>query len=182
VRDAALELVNSGERLRDRTWLRAAAARWGVPLDRLPTSGEIAELERLRDLLRRLAGTVASGRQLSPRDLAELNAVLGRAPVRARIVAEPDGGYAVEMTPVAAGWRELAVRELAGSFGSLLRRSRPPHRLKLCANPECRAAFWDESRNRTRRWCDPSGCGNRARVRRHRALRSRRGRDDDRPA
>jgi predicted RNA-binding Zn ribbon-like protein len=97
-----------------------------------------------------------------------LNAVIAATPVRAELVAEPDGGYAVVMTPLASEWRELAVRELAGAFASLLRQSFPP-RLKLCAN--CGAAFWDGTRSRTRRWCDSRTCGNRVRVRRHRERR-----------
>jgi predicted RNA-binding Zn ribbon-like protein len=65
------------------------------------------------------------------------------------------------------------VRELAGSFGSILRRA--PDRLKLCENPDCRRAFFDRTRSRTLRWCDSAGCGNRARVRgyRERARKSR---------
>ncbi|MER5891292.1 CGNR zinc finger domain-containing protein [Streptomyces sp. NPDC001941] len=34
-------------------------------------------------------------------------------------------------------------------------------RLALCASPTCRAAFFDTSRSRTRRWCDMNTCGNR---------------------
>ncbi len=34
-------------------------------------------------------------------------------------------------------------------------------RLALCASPTCRAAFFDTSRSRTRRWCDMGTCGNR---------------------
>lgn len=34
-------------------------------------------------------------------------------------------------------------------------------RLALCASPTCRAAFFDVSRSRTRRWCDMNTCGNR---------------------
>lgn len=33
--------------------------------------------------------------------------------------------------------------------------------LALCASPTCRAAFFDTSRSRTRRWCDMNTCGNR---------------------
>lgn len=35
-------------------------------------------------------------------------------------------------------------------------------RLALCASTTCRAAFFDTSRSRTRRWCDMNTCGNRA--------------------
>ncbi|MFI6349472.1 CGNR zinc finger domain-containing protein [Streptomyces sp. NPDC050560] len=34
-------------------------------------------------------------------------------------------------------------------------------RLALCASPTCRAAFFDTSRSRTRKWCDMGTCGNR---------------------
>ena len=34
-------------------------------------------------------------------------------------------------------------------------------RIALCASPTCRAAFFDTSRSRTRRWCDMNTCGNR---------------------
>jgi predicted RNA-binding Zn ribbon-like protein len=40
-------------------------------------------------------------------------------------------------------------------------------RLKACRN--CGWAFWDESRNRSAAWCSMQLCGNRLKVRRHRA-------------
>jgi predicted RNA-binding Zn ribbon-like protein len=42
-------------------------------------------------------------------------------------------------------------------------------RVKVCAAPDCRWAFVDTSRNRSRRWCDMSDCGNRAKARTWRA-------------
>jgi len=96
-----------------------------------------------------------------------LNAVSRRLPVRAHLQAEPDGGYVVAFDPVGGKWIDRTERVLAGSFGSVLRRSRPP-RLKRCADETCRRAFVDETRSRTRRWCELGTCGSRARVRRHR--------------
>ena len=115
-----------------------------------------------------LADTLAAGRALSPAELAGLNEVNGRLPVRAELQAEPDGGYVVDFEPVGGEWVDRLERELSGSFGSILRRSRPP-RLKRCADGACRRVFYDETRSRTRRWCDSGTCGNRARVRRHRS-------------
>ena len=47
-------------------------------------------------------------------------------------------------------------------------------RLRAC--PECRMLFFDSSRPGKRVWCSStSGCGNRAKVRRHRARKSQRG-------
>lgn len=40
-------------------------------------------------------------------------------------------------------------------------------RLKICANPECRRTFYDDSRSYTRRWCTPQ-CGHIVRSRAYR--------------
>ncbi|MEV7392546.1 CGNR zinc finger domain-containing protein [Streptomyces sp. NPDC091215] len=42
-------------------------------------------------------------------------------------------------------------------------------RLRLCANPDCRGAFFDTTRSRTRRWHSYELCGNRLNVAAHRA-------------
>jgi predicted RNA-binding Zn ribbon-like protein len=46
-------------------------------------------------------------------------------------------------------------------------------RLKVCADPACRWAFYDRSKNHSRSWCNMAVCGNRAKARefrrRHRA-------------
>ncbi|HEX6230291.1 MAG TPA: CGNR zinc finger domain-containing protein [Actinomycetota bacterium] len=48
--------------------------------------------------------------------------------------------------------------------------------LKQCADEECRALFYDRSRNHSGRWCSMSACGNRAKVR---AWRERQREHDD---
>jgi predicted RNA-binding Zn ribbon-like protein len=116
------------------------------------------------ELVRRLANAVATGRMLSSSELDELNVLIGRTPVTARLLDGGEGRYALELTPVA----EDPERELAGSFASLLRRA--PDRLKRCE--ECRRFLLDRTRSRTQRWCS-TRCGDRARVRTHRKRRSR---------
>src|SRR5262245_54084491 len=44
-------------------------------------------------------------------------------------------------------------------------------RLKVCPADDCLWAFYDRSRNRSRRWCDMEICGNRAKVRSYRERR-----------
>ncbi len=46
-------------------------------------------------------------------------------------------------------------------------------KLALCASPTCRAAFFDTSQSRTRKWCDMNTCGNRQKKARFHAGRSR---------
>jgi predicted RNA-binding Zn ribbon-like protein len=111
-------------------------------------------------LLRRLAATVAAGWMLDEAQLAELNELLARTPVTARLVDGGEGRYALDMRAVA----DDPERELAGAFASLLRRA--PDRLGRCE--ECERFFLDSTRSRTQRWCTPQ-CGDRARVRAHRA-------------
>jgi predicted RNA-binding Zn ribbon-like protein len=169
---AALDLVNSLtpegiDLLEDGGWRGAAFERWGVAVRQRPTRRDLDALRDLRGLLRRVVERLASGAELTEADLHALNRAIA-GPIRARLEHAPDGGYQVDMRALASSWREFAVRELAGSFVALLRRSHPP-RIKVCANPDCRRAFYDETKSGTRRWCDSATCGNRMRVRRHRA-------------
>ncbi len=173
--EEALALLNTErpdapDRL-DSSWLSVTLPAWGIQPPRLVTDRDLAALREVRTLVRRLARVVAAGKTLSAKDIGEFNAVLGATPTRAAVV--PDGDrYLLDMTPVAAGWLEVTIREVVGSFAAMLRVD--PSRLRICAAPGCETAFWDETRSRTRTWCDPRTCGNRVRVSRHRqAGRSR---------
>ncbi|MGZ8782369.1 MAG: CGNR zinc finger domain-containing protein [Gaiellaceae bacterium] len=115
------------------------------------------------ELVRRLADVVVTGRMLRRAELEELNALLGRTPVTARLVDGGEGRYALDLRAVA----DDPERELAGSFASLVRRA--PERLKRCE--ECARFFLDSTRSRTQRWCTPQ-CGDRSRVRAFRARAS----------
>ena len=42
-------------------------------------------------------------------------------------------------------------------------------RMKACQADDCRSAFYDGSRNRSRTWCSMRVCGNRAKARAYRA-------------
>jgi len=47
-----------------------------------------------------------------------------------------------------------------------------PTRLSRCSAEDCGLVFYDSSRGGTRRWCSMQRCGNRAKVRAHRARRA----------
>jgi predicted RNA-binding Zn ribbon-like protein len=63
------------------------------------------------------------------------------------------------------GGRELSLGTAA--FLSAMRLLEPVRlvRIKIC--PNCHWLYFDESRNRSRRWCDMTVCGNRAKAQRH---------------
>ncbi|WP_037304250.1 CGNR zinc finger domain-containing protein [Amycolatopsis orientalis] len=48
-----------------------------------------------------------------------------------------------------------------------LLRSGDRERIRECEGPGCGWVFTDHTRNRSRRWCSSSDCGNRARAKRH---------------
>ncbi|MEU7141540.1 CGNR zinc finger domain-containing protein [Nocardia sp. NPDC046473] len=47
-------------------------------------------------------------------------------------------------------------------------------KLALCASPTCRAAFFDTSQSRTRKWCEMNTCGNRQKKARFNANKNTR--------
>lgn len=121
-----------------------------------PPPEAIARMAALRDLVRRLAGDRPQGRRADrpPAD-EEIAAALGRTAFR----ITPAG-----LAPLRSGWPGF----VDGLLPGLLELRQNAARLRVCANPRCRFAFVDRSRNRSRIWCETAVCGNRTRVGRHR--------------
>jgi predicted RNA-binding Zn ribbon-like protein len=118
----------------------------------------------LRESIYRTAKAVSEGAALEEKDVALLNATASKSPARPQL----NKGV---VTYRAANAVEAALSALAADaiecFGSERR-----DRVRTC--PECRMIFFDTSRPGQRRWCSSaSGCGNRAKVRRHRQRTSR---------
>jgi predicted RNA-binding Zn ribbon-like protein len=94
-----------------------------------------------------------------------VNALLARGHLRDRIGADgPESVVQVDDERWRIAW--LAAHDLV----ALLRRT--PERIHRCRGPDCILWFLDTSRNGTRRWCSMDVCGNRSKVRRHRARRA----------
>ncbi len=174
---ACLDLLNSEwhdyrgtgrteDRLENLDWLNEFLSRWGLDVAGPPVYAAKAALVSLRSLLRRMVEDLGAGRQPSDNDLNKLNAILVAAPVACRL-ARNEEGYQVEQVPLKRDWNWI-LAEIAVSFVELLA-FYDPLRIKVCENPDCGWVFYDESKNRSRRWCEGSGCGNLLKVRRFRA-------------
>jgi predicted RNA-binding Zn ribbon-like protein len=74
------------------------------------------------------------------------------------------GGFGPRWRP--ADDLDLPLWQTAASAGEVLA-SDDLDRLKQCPGEKCGWVFIDVSSNRSRRWCDSTMCGNRARVRAH---------------
>lgn len=162
-----------------------ALATWIQQSGRLP-GGDVEELRTLagrrpdaarvewqracafRETLFRIFRAIQQGEDVVVSDLAELNAELAVALAHARL--EPDaGGYGWSWVSVATDLRSPRW-PIARSAANLLT-SADRSRIKECASPTCLWLFVDGTRNHSRRWCEMKGCGNLAKVRRHRKRR-----------
>ena len=83
--------------------------------------------------------------------------------------ADPTTATAHPADHAAAEAARLVIAVVVGDYLAVRARGEWP-RIKVCGSPDCRWAFVDGTRNRSRRWCDMAGCGNRAKNRawRHR--------------
>ena len=153
------------DRIEKPTWLSQFLMRCGVPPRPLPGPAGREALRRLRSVLRRSAVVLMDGKPPGRRDLEAINRCLADAPLTRRVAADARG-FVVELIPRVGGvaW---ALGEVAASFAELLATG-DPTRIKVCANRDCGWVMYDESRNRTRRWCESTGCGNLIKVRRYR--------------
>lgn len=139
-------------------WLRAA----GLAAEGLaePTAEQLADARSLREAIYRTGLHGMSGQALDPNDLAILNAAALRPPLRPQW--RGDALVTKAERPLEAALSTLAGEALT-LFASPLAR-----RIRIC--PGCAMMFVDQSRPGRRRWCSSaSGCGNRAKVERHRA-------------
>lgn len=118
----------------------------------------------VREAIYRIFGALAAGDAAPDPDLAVLNRALASAPAR-RHLASRDGGYAWQIERGALSAPALLAPVLWSAGDLIVRRDRV--RIRQCANEKCLWLFMDESKSGTRRWCDMSSCGNRAKAHRH---------------
>ena len=119
------------------------------------------EAVTLRNCLSEMASEIVHARSVPRGTVQTLNEVIGKPSGTTRLVKtaqglerrfEPD---LKEPTQLLVPIGESAASLLCGGDLS---------RVKECANSGCGAFFYDTSKNRGRRWCTTTGCGNRMRV------------------
>jgi hypothetical protein len=102
-----------------------------------------------------------------------------------RIAAVDDLGRRAGLHPSLGADGPAIVQSRAGAVGALgrliaiaflARLDGSWGHLRSCASEDCRAVFYDRSKNRSGRWCSMTRCGNRAKVR---AWRERQRVDDE---
>lgn len=144
-----------------RGWVGGSA---GFP-DRQPDEESLHRLCRLREGLRQLAAA-NNGQKPERRQIADAATALA-AGAFVLDLGDDSRAPGIAVSPTAT-LPSRAVARLAECYLTA-RGARDWPRLKVCAAPDCRYAYVDTSRNRSRRWCEMAYCGNRAKNRTWRA-------------
>ncbi|MFI5718781.1 CGNR zinc finger domain-containing protein [Nocardia sp. NPDC051750] len=145
----AMERIPTPQRLVD--WLAVN----GLTVESCTT----AQLELARELRESIhaAATAAAKRDALP---ASALRVINDCSIqgRAAAVLTPEGNRQWQLSSTSCVEDALSV--IAADAISIIAGERDG-KLALCASPTCRAAFFDTSQSRTRKWCDMNTCGNR---------------------
>ncbi|MGV9862973.1 CGNR zinc finger domain-containing protein [Rhodococcus koreensis] len=148
-RGDAVERIPTPQRLVD--WLAVS----GLAVDSCTT----AQLELARELREAIhaAATAAAIHEALP--ASAVHVINDRSSQgRAAAVLTPEGNRRWRLS--SASCIEDALGVIAADAISIIAGERDG-KLALCASPTCRAAFFDTSQSRTRKWCDMNTCGNR---------------------
>jgi predicted RNA-binding Zn ribbon-like protein len=118
----------------------------------------------LREAIFRVFAAAVHGADADNADLDLLNQHLSRSFSHLRLEKQTNG--------LALSWADTEALDyvlwpVAKSAADILTSSEL-ERVHMCgANESCDWLFFDETRNRSRRWCSMKDCGNRAKARRH---------------
>ncbi|MEV0981221.1 CGNR zinc finger domain-containing protein [Streptomyces sp. NPDC049915] len=126
------------------------------------TDAELARVRDVRDALFLLTADRAHGRPLRPDLVATLNEAAAQPSLVPRLA--PDGTRAWALGATATQLLSTVARDAIDLFSG-------PYagRVRECGAHDCYLLFVDTSRPGRRRWCAMEHCGNREKVRAHRA-------------
>jgi predicted RNA-binding Zn ribbon-like protein len=145
----------------------AAAERLVAEARRHPhqAAAVLARAKDFREALNGLAGAIDAGRQPQPDVLKTIGDSLAGAYANGRLV--PHDGT-LQWVARAEDDLDRVLWEIGRAAGRLVVSPRLA-RVRACAAGDCGWWFVDDSKNRSRRWCDMKICGNREKLRRFRA-------------
>ena len=150
-----------------RRWLAVIARKNGAHDSRGCTDAAVARLRTLREALRDLLASHATGQAPEREVLRHLRST-GAA--TALTVGIDDSGRPVLMPPRSSGGIQRVIDSVMAALASAP--TDQLQRLKACANPDCGWVFYDTSRSHTGTWCLMNVCGARHKMERYRSRRS----------
>lgn len=156
----------SEDRLDQEKWQADFIEQWGLKV-MVPADGDMLdEMRDFRATLQEMSVRFASGGAATDKDLEYLNCILDKGPVKRRLTSV-DGQFGIRVVPMRDDWTQV-MAEVAASLAKTLIDGEIG-RIRVCDNPDCRWVFYDDTRNRTKKYCEDKTCGNLMKVRRFRA-------------
>jgi len=158
----------SYDRLPVARFRRTFLDRWHLKVEDADDQQAVADLARLRVLLRTVLERYARGRPVTPALQRNLESEMNRSPMAIQLERDRSG-LRLQQRRSGRDW-DVVIAEIATSAARLIAERRT---IKVCANPDCSWMFVDESKPRTRRWCNTSVCGSLLNVRHFRQINAR---------
>lgn len=155
------------DRLDQQKWLQWFMQQDQITATRLPNKKELNELKELRSFLLDLIRHITSGGTLAANHIEILNRWMGKAPIYRQLTQPAEQTVHLSYFPANANWTQV-MAEISASFASTLENGELS-RIRICDNPDCLWVYYDDTRNRSKRYCDDKMCGNLMKVRRFRA-------------
>jgi predicted RNA-binding Zn ribbon-like protein len=167
--DLVVDLVNSENPVSGRDDLPDVAALRAFLTAHLtsyrgkPTRRDLDEVRLLRGRLREVFEAPDQTRAVEI-----LNTLLAESGARPELTNHDGGPWHLHYTPLSAPISPRLAAEAAMALSVVIAED-GFDRLRVCDGPRCVDVFVDESKNRSRRFCSPQVCGNRASVAAYRA-------------
>jgi predicted RNA-binding Zn ribbon-like protein len=131
-------------------------------VDGTVTDRDLVDAKAFRGAIARAAIAASGGANASSSDVDLINLFAATPDIPPAL---PGGSRQAGRARARAGQALSSMaREAVGLFAS-----DSLDRIRECAADDCGLVFYDESRSNNRRWCSMQRCGNRAKVRTHRA-------------
>lgn len=127
-----------------------------------PAERDLTDARLLRGAVVRLATAVAAGETVNTGDVDLLNLYAATPDIPPRLA----GG---SIQAGAGHWKVSQMLSTIARDAITLFTEHDAARIHECGADDCALIFFDDSRSGNRRWCSMQRCGNRAKVRAHRA-------------
>lgn len=148
----------------DENWLNDFYKRWNLPTTGIPDKGMIDKLLELRNFLNKVINDIYSEKATHSDDLDRINKYLSSFSFY-KVLKKDNEKYFLSNVPVKSDCNWI-IFEIISSFIKLITEY-DINRIKICNNPDCNWIFYDESKSKTRKWCDNT-CATLMKVRRFR--------------
>lgn len=156
----------SEDRLDQEKWQTYYLNQWQLKAQVPADEETVGAMRQFRSRLHEMSVRCAAGREVTAEDVGELNCILEQGPVKRKAKLE-GGKLEIGLNPVREDWQQVMAEVAASFLRSLIEGE--GSRIRICDNPDCRWIFYDDTRNRTKKYCDDKMCGNLMKVRRFRA-------------